>query len=111
VDYRKIEELNPPGIDVDMIPFTKRHPYQCEAEFRVIWEGSTDSNYYAVEIHLRMVKKITISQKMPDALFHIIQKHLMDEFEIPEKRINHSTIYENRNWIEKFRTAPKEERP
>ena len=103
VTYRKIKDLKDGTIDVDKIPFTKRWPYRCEQEFRIIWEGDTEKACFEIDIDLRMINKITISQRMPDQVYSTIREYLRDAFSDPDKRINRSTLYQNRTWIAKFR--------
>jgi hypothetical protein len=103
VVYRKIGYLANHSIKVDRIPFTKRWPYRCEEEYRVIWEGSSDNGCYEVEIDLRAITRITISQKMPAPVYNTIREYLREEFRDPDKRISRSTLYENRVWIDKFK--------
>ena len=103
VIYRKIKDLKDGAIDIDKIPFTKRWPYRCEQEFRIIWQGDTEKACFEIDIDLRMINKITISQRMPDQVYSTIREYLRDAFSDPDKRINRSTIYQNRIWIAKFR--------
>lgn len=105
VTYRKLKDLKNGTIDVEDIPFTKRWPYRCEEEFRVIWEGRTTNDCYEIPFNLRIINKITISQRMPDQVYETIREYLRDAFNHPEKRINRSTLYHNRVWIEKFKKA------
>jgi len=104
VVYRKIGYLANHSIKVDRIPFTKRWPYRCEEEYRVIWEGSSSNACYEVEIDLRAITRITISQKMPAPVYNTIREYLREAFRDPDKRISRSTLYENRVWIDKFKS-------
>lgn len=105
VVYRKIKDLNDGTITVSRIPFTKRWPYRCEEEFRIIWESRTTAASYEIDLDLRIIRKITISQRMPKQVYSTIRKYLKSVFENPDQRINHSTIYQNQIWIDKFRSA------
>ena len=103
VVYRKMMDIDKGTIDVDKIPFTKRWPYRCEEEYRIIWEGCVPENQFEIEIDLQMIRKITISQRMPGQVYNTIREYLREGFQNPEKRINRSTIYENQMWIAKFK--------
>jgi hypothetical protein len=103
--YRKIKDLTDGSIDVKNIPFTKRWPYRCEEEFRIIWESRTEALCYEIDFDLRMINRITISQQMPDQVYSTIREYLKSAFKNPDQRINRSTIYQNRIWIGKFRNA------
>ena len=97
------DELNDEAIEVEKMPFTKRWPYRCEDEFRVIWEGACEEAFFEIPIDLQRIRKINLNQKMPPQVFETVRDLLRDTFEKPEKRISHSTLYENARWLRKFR--------
>lgn len=105
VVYRKINDLKDGTITLDGIPFTKRWPYRCEEEFRIIWESRTISPCFEIDFDLRIIRKITINQRMPDQVYSTIREYLRSAFRNPDQRINRSTIYQNRIWIDKFKRA------
>ena len=104
VEYKKINDLNSNSIITRNIPFTKRQPYECEKEFRVIWEGRTRQWCYEVKIDLRMLGKITMGPRMPDNVFRTLSKQVKSLLARPDLSIKHSTIYENARWINKFKS-------
>ena len=95
VTYKKLKDLKDATIDVEAIPFTKRWPYRCEEEFRVIWTGRTTQTSYEIPFALRMITKVTISQRMPGQVYATIKDHLREAFKRPEQKINRSTLYQN----------------
>ncbi len=103
VTYKKIKEVKENTIELEQIPFVKRHPYRVEREFRVIWEGRTDRDNIEMNIDLNSINRITISQNMPrdvcDTIVELLREHIKD----PEKKIIRSTIFENRRWIRAFK--------
>jgi len=103
VKYKKIKELRDATIDIDAIPFTKRWPYRCEEEFRIIWEGNSSEFCYEIPFDLKIIVKVTINQQMPEQIYETIRESLRDAFSHPEKRINRSTLYHNQVWINKFK--------
>jgi len=105
VTYKKLKDLKDAVIDIEDIPFTKRWPYRCEEEFRVIWSGRTDQTGYEIPFNLQMITKVTISQRMPEQVYETIRDYLREVFKRPEQRINRSTLYQNRIWINKFKKA------
>ena len=105
VEYKKLNKLKDTSIDIDDIPFTKRWPYRCEEEFRVIWTGDTKEDAYEISFDLKMITKVTISQRMPEQVYETICEYLRDAFEHPEQKINRSTLFENQVWINKFKEA------
>ena len=105
VEYKKINEVQKNKISVDKMPFTKRWPYRCEEEFRIIIETNEEMDFYEIDIQLDFIKKVTISQQMPKQIYETIKKKLKNSKDNPESRINKSTLYENFNWINSFKDA------
>ena len=103
VEYKKIKEATPNSFKLNQMPFIKRKPYECEQEYRIIWEGDTDANVFELDVPLDTINKITISQQMPEQVFITIKNLLKKTFDDPEKRISRSTIYENKRWINSFK--------
>ncbi len=105
VTYKKLKDVSDSTMKVDDIPFTKRWPYRCEEEFRIIWTGSTTQDSFEIPFDLRMITKVTISQRMPQQVYDTIRDHLREAFAKPDQRINRSTLYENKIWINKFKNC------
>jgi hypothetical protein len=101
--YRKLHEVKNNAITVGRIPFTKRWPYRCEEEFRILWEHDAPVETFEIPFDLRIIRKITINQRMPKPVYFTIREELRGVFKDPEQRINRSTIYQNQIWIDKFR--------
>lgn len=102
VEYKKLKDVTDSTINIDDIPFTKRWPYRCEEEFRIIWAGNTSKETYEIPFELNLITKITISQRMPQQVYDTIREYLREVFTNPDQRINRSTLYENCIWINKF---------
>lgn len=107
VTYKKINELKAGSINTPDIPFTKRWPYRCEEEYRIVYESNDspekNKDQFDIEINLKSIRRITFNQRMPDQVYQTIKEYLKDEFEDPEKRIHKSTLYENKKWISRFK--------
>jgi len=103
VVYKKINDVKEGTIETDSIPFTKRWPYRCEEEFRIIWEGSAAEKCFEIDFDLSMISRITISQRMPEPVYATIREYLKDAFANPDQKISRSTLYQNDIWIGKFR--------
>jgi len=103
VRYKFLREVEKKKIKVDDIPFTKRWQYRCEEEWRMIWEGNSEAAFYKVPIDLRIINKITISQKMPRPVYATIKALLRSSFSDPDKKIHSSTLFENERWISQFK--------
>lgn len=103
VTYKMIKDVKPASIVLNSIPFTKRWPYRCEEEYRIIREDDEEASTYELDIDLSFIRKITISQKMPNPVYETIKDYLREASMSPEKRVNRSTLYENRVWLNKFK--------
>ena len=102
VDYKKISEVLYNPIKLDNIPFTKRWPYRCDYEFRILWEGETSLDTMEIDIDLSSINRITLTQKMYDVVSKSIQELLREKLGNRSIKIVRSTLYENRRWIKAF---------
>lgn len=102
--YKKIDDVSSKKrIELDDVPFTKRWPYRCEEEYRIIYETNEKMDFYEIEFPLSVIRKVTISQQMPEQIYNTIKKHLKGTAKDPDKRISRSTLYENQRWISGFK--------
>jgi hypothetical protein len=111
VRYLKVKELKSESIRVSEMPFTKRWPYRCEQEFRILFESvnaaDAKDGFFDIDIDLRMVRRITINQKMPAQVYETIKEYLTEVFSNPDQKIIRSTLYANKLWISKFKQGRK----
>lgn len=103
VEYKKITEAKTAAFDLDKIPFTKRHPYENEREFRIIWEGKYEQNVFELDVPIDTINRITFSQQMPESVYNTVNKFLIKNFIGLDKKIYRSTIYRNERWINYFK--------
>jgi len=106
VTYRKLSDIESKNtkLKVDDIPFTKRWPYRCEEEYRIIVESDDETQkVFDIEITLDIIKRITINQQMPEIIYKTIKGYLKNLKGNPESRINRSTLFENKRWINRFK--------
>ncbi|MHA3789331.1 DUF2971 domain-containing protein [Flavobacterium hauense] len=104
VIYKKIDDVSSKKIiELDDIPFTKRWPYRCEEEYRIIYETNDKMDFFEIDIPLSVIRKVTISQQMPKQIYETIKRHLKGTAKDPDKRISRSTLYENQRWISGFK--------
>lgn len=103
ITYKKINEVGKNTIELNCMPFVKRWPYRCENEFRILWEGETSRKTIDIRIDLNSINKITLSQKLPEDVSTSIKELLHNEIKDPSRKINRSTLYENRRWINAFK--------
>ena len=104
VVYKKLSEVENKKsvIKVSQMPFIKRWPYRCEEEYRIIVTDESVVDFFDIPITLDMVRRITISQQMPEQIYKTIKNYLKAEEGDPERKINRSTLYENKRWIKCF---------
>lgn len=109
VIYKKLSEIENKNtvLDLDQLPFIKRWPYRCEEEYRVLVETNGADTFFEIDIPLHVIRKITISQQMPEPVFATIKSYLKDLKGNPESRISRSTLYENKRWINRFRKVAR----
>ena len=107
VVYKKLSEMENRNVihDVNQMPFTKRWPYRCEEEYRIIVETNSKETFFEIDITLDIIKRITISQQMPEPIYSTIKSYLKDLRGNPDSRINRSTLYENKRWINSFKKS------
>lgn len=106
VTYRKLSDIENKStmLEVDDIPFTKRWPYRCEEEYRIIVECDNETqNVFDIDITLDIIKRITINQQMPETIYKTIKEYLKNLKGNPDSRINRSTLFENKRWINRFK--------
>jgi hypothetical protein len=107
VEYRKLSEVEDKKaiIDIDKMPFTKRWPYRCEEEYRIIAETNHSETFFEIDIPLSVIRRITISQLMPQPIYETIKGYLKDLKGNPDGKISKSTLYENPRWIKRFQKS------
>jgi hypothetical protein len=105
VVYKKLSEIEDKNtqLDIEQMPFTKRWPYRCEEEYRIIVETNSKETFFEIDIPLDIINKITISQQMPEPIYATIKSYLKDLNGTAESRISRSTLYENKRWINRFK--------
>ena len=106
IAYKKLSNIEKKEtiINIDDIPFIKRWPYRCEEEYRIIVENNNENeSLYDIEISLDVIKRITINQQMPDKVYETIKRHLKGLKGSTDSRINRSTLFENKRWINRFK--------
>jgi hypothetical protein len=99
VTYVRIKDMRArPVIDYERLPFLKRHPYEDEREFRVIYVGNDASETKSYPIELTCIKRITLSPWMSQSLSNSVKDTLRSIAECSAFRIYHSTLVDNEAW-------------
>ena len=101
VDYVKIKDLPKEyrGKE-DKIPFLKRWPYRNESEYRILYEAKKKQNSFWLDIDYKLIKKVTVSQRLNKESFESLKKIIQEKYEIT---VNQSTVYKNDRWLTKMR--------
>jgi len=105
VTYKRFKDLAPFPVAPDDMPFTKRWPYRCEEEYRVIWEGRSRVRRCEVELDLATIRRVTVSQRMPGDQYKRLREEIRGLLVEPGQNVYRSTIYRNAVWISKLRKA------
>jgi hypothetical protein len=96
VEYYKINDLEKGRTPIlSQLPFAKRWPYRVEHEYRFVHKSKKKIVTLEVPINLKSINKITISQKLPDAVSDTIKQILGEKVDI----VNHSTVLKNKKWL------------
>jgi hypothetical protein len=106
VTYRKLTDIEnkDTNLKIDDIPFTKRWPYRCEEEYRIIVENNEEAQYvFDIDISLDVIRRITFNQQMPETIYETIKSTLKELKGTENSRVHRSTLYENKRWIKGFR--------
>ncbi len=100
VSYRKIPGLAEQQPVETEIPFTKRWPYRIESEYRILFESQDPAHATLEELPVPIdtdcIRRITVSQSMPQTVFNSIKSQIGPGL---GKRICRSTLYRNETWI------------
>jgi len=106
IEHKKVNYptiINSSIVSTEDIPFTKRLPYRCEQEYRIIMKHEENILFHPLDIKLDLITKITLSPNLPKPTFdtlEVVLTSLMDGVKIP---INHSSLFQNKDWIEGFK--------
>ena len=101
VAYTKMNDVHDGAISFNQIPFIKRWPYRCEEEYRVIREDAKTEPFYEIPISLGMIRRVTLSQRMPEQVFRTIKSYLRGA--AASSKVCRSTLFENKIWLNKFK--------
>lgn len=107
-EYIKIKDLANQKIEIAKLPYLKREPYETENEYRIIaLSDELQKNTFDIQIDLNVIRKITLSNKIPESVFESTKELLLQIFPELKNKISHSTLYENFNWINHFNSNAK----
>jgi hypothetical protein len=99
VEYLKLEEARSRKPTIDQLPFIKRHAFEDEDEFRVIFESSkSDLPKKDIPIPLSCISKITLSPWAHQSLTKHVKEVLKGISGCKNIEIVRSTLVGNNEW-------------
>lgn len=106
VDYLTLDKLRKNNTAVARLPFIKRHGFQDESEFRIIYESKEESFLTKdIEIPLSSIEKITLSPWIPKALTTSMKETIQSIKGCKKIKIVRSTLISNAEWKKLTRNA------
>jgi hypothetical protein len=104
VNYSRIKDFRPSEMDTDKLPFTKRSPYQNEAEWRLLKPCDSSDNLAALEpyqlpLSEAALKAVSLSPVLPINLADPVRDTLRALWQGSEIKISRSTLLGNPAWL------------
>lgn len=102
-EYLRINDLKSKKLQPHQYPFVKREPFKPENEYRLIAVSEAPQQpTFDVDIDLGIIRRITINNKMPEIIFESTKQNLLQLAPELNKKIFHSTLYNNARWTNHF---------
>jgi hypothetical protein len=99
VEYLRLREIRSRKPGIDRLPFIKRHAFEDEVEFRVIFESSESYLHKKdIPIPLSCIAKITLSPWADESLTEHVKEVLMGIDGCKHIEIARSTLIGNDEW-------------
>jgi hypothetical protein len=99
VTYLKLDEIRSKKLKVAELPFLKRHAFEHEVEFRMIYTSKTDKlPSLDVAVSLSCIEKITLSPWMHPSLSSYVKETLRAVRGCRDLDIVRSTLIGNAEW-------------
>ncbi|POY35449.1 hypothetical protein C3K47_15425 [Solitalea longa] len=103
VQYKRIQDLPTLNSTLDDLPYLKRFPFKPENEYRLIAVSDEPQQAtFDIDIDLSIIRKVTISNKVPEVVFKSLKESLMAINPKYKGRIYHSTLFNNVTWVNHF---------
>lgn len=102
--YIRVRDLRLLNCKKQDLPFVKREPFNPENEYRLIaTSDNAQEPTLDIDIDLNIIRRITISNKMPEPVFDSLKEVLQQMLTGYRCKIHRSTLYKNEDWIGHFR--------
>jgi hypothetical protein len=99
VTYMKLHEIRRKELMVAELPFLKRHAFEHEDEFRIIYTSKTEKRpKLDISIPLSCIERITLSPWMHSSLSHYVKQTLWAIEGCEDLEIVRSTLISNEDW-------------
>jgi len=99
VTYLKLDEIRRKKLKVAELPFLKRHAFEHEVEFRIIYASKTDKlSSLDIAVPLSCIEKITLSPWMHPSLSSYVKETLRAIRGCKDLDIVRSTLIGNAEW-------------
>jgi hypothetical protein len=99
VDYITLDKMRKKKPPVSQLPFIKRHGFQDECEFRIIYESKRNSLATKdIKIPLSSIEKITLSPWLPKALKKSVNDLIHSIKGCGKIKVVRSTLVSNLEW-------------
>jgi len=106
VKYMMLDEIRQKDLKIADLPFLKRHAYEHEDEFRIIFESKKKRlPKLDISIPLSCVEKITLSPWMHSSLSRYVKRILRSIRDCEDLKIVRSTLISNEEWKERGEDA------
>ena len=101
VSYHWIGDLRKQKPALESWPFSKRKPFEDEAEYRITFESKTDSlRAYSVPIDLSVIRKVTLSPWLPDGVAKSVITVIRAIHGCANLDVSRSSLINNAGWRE-----------
>jgi hypothetical protein len=102
--YIRVRDLVNLEFEKEKLPYVKREPFQPENEYRLIITSNDEQMpSYDIEIDLDIIRKITITNKVPPGVYQSLVETLTEIAPEFRGKFHQSTLYNNEKWIDYFK--------
>ncbi|WP_299999576.1 DUF2971 domain-containing protein [uncultured Cedecea sp.] len=101
VSYMTLKQIRrTQTINIDKLPFLKRHAFTDESEYRLIYPSSEDIVYKKIPLPINAISRISVSPWMPKPFFEVIRKTVNNISGCKNIRVSSSSLIDNTTWKE-----------